>query len=68
MKKTSEMLDGTHKRNFSGEIELHASEYECPGCGLYFNGYGTLSHHTERCQRALMLDGDDVGEPNEYPE
>lgn len=45
--------------------EQHESDYECPGCGLYFNGYGTLSHHTERCQKALLLDGDDAGELND---
>ena len=35
--------------------EQHESEHECPGCGLHFNGHGTLSHHTERCQKALLL-------------
>lgn len=38
--------------------ERHESEYECQGCGKQFNGYGTLSHHTERCQKALLRDED----------
>ena len=60
--------------------EMIESEYECPGCGMQFNGWGTLSHHAERCVKALLLvddDGDledcmpdmrDPGEPNDYPE
>lgn len=36
--------------------EQHESDYECPGCGQQFNGLGTLSHHTERCQKALLLE------------
>lgn len=46
-------------------IEQHESEFECPGCGQQFNGFGTLSHHTARCQKALFLDGDDVEELDE---
>lgn len=38
--------------------EQHESEHECPGCGLQFNGHGTLSHHTERCRKALLLADD----------
>ena len=49
------------------DIDPPESEYECPGCGRYFNGFGTLSHHTARCQKALLLDGDDV-ENNDCPE
>lgn len=49
------------------ELDTPESDYECPGCGLYFNGFGTLSHHTARCQKALLLDGDDV-ESSDYPE
>ncbi|MCY1407691.1 hypothetical protein D9M71_229980 [compost metagenome] len=39
--------------------ERHESEHECPGCGQQFNGFGTLSHHTERCQKALAMLTDD---------
>ena len=46
--------------------EQHESEFECEGCGQYFNGYGTLSHHTERCQKFLLLNGDDRDPPDDY--
>ena len=53
------------------------SDYECRGCGMQFNGLGTLSHHVERCVKALLLVADedeledcmpdmtDPGEPND---
>lgn len=37
------------------EHEQHESEHECHGCGMQFNGLGTLSHHTERCQKSLLM-------------
>lgn len=40
--------------------EQHESDFECPGCGKQFNGPWSLSHHVERCQKALRLEGDDV--------
>jgi uncharacterized paraquat-inducible protein A len=48
--------------------EQHESEHECQGCGMQFNGFGTLSHHTARCQRALLLDSDDARELDEVSE
>lgn len=39
--------------------EMIESEYECPGCGMQFNGWGTLSHHTARCVKALLLSEED---------
>ena len=45
------------------DLDPPESDFECPGCGQQFNGYGTLSHHTARCQKALLMDGDDFDPP-----
>lgn len=34
--------------------EQHESEFECPGCGRFFNGPWSLSYHTERCKKFLL--------------
>lgn len=73
------MLDPDISDELGGEIVMNPyigdrdldspeSDFECPGCGMYFNGFGTLSHHTARCHKALMLEGDDPGELDDYPD
>ncbi len=45
--------------------ERHESDYECPGCGRQFPGPWSMDHHTSRCQKALRLEGDDVGQQDQ---
>jgi hypothetical protein len=48
--------------DMSGSDEQHGSEHECPGCGMYFNGFASLGYHASRCHKALLLDSDDARE------
>ena len=48
--------------------EQHESEHECPGCGMYFDGFASLGYHASRCQKALLLDSDDARELEEPAE
>lgn len=46
------------------QLDDNESDYECPGCGMQFNGWGTLSHHTARCVKALLLSEEDSDGPD----
>lgn len=45
--------------------ETPESAFECPGCGKYLSGPWSLHLHMQRCQKALLLEGDEPGELND---
>lgn len=49
------------------ELEPPESDYACPGCGQYFNGFGSQSRHMRYCQKYLKAKAEDFDQPdNDY--